>query len=43
MSRLRFALSPALAIGLTAGLTGCPLAIVGGLAAAGGAGYAANP
>lgn len=42
MSRLRFALSPALALGLTAGLTGCPLAIVGGLAAAGGAGYAAN-
>lgn len=42
MSRLRPALWPALAVGLTASLTGCPLAIVGGLAAAGGAGYAAN-
>jgi osmotically-inducible protein OsmY len=29
-------------LGLTAGLSGCPLAIVGGLGAAGGAGYAAN-
>jgi osmotically-inducible protein OsmY len=32
----------ALGLGLAAGLGGCPLAIVGGLGAAGGAGYAAN-
>jgi osmotically-inducible protein OsmY len=31
-----------LGFGLTAGLTGCPLAIIGGIAAAGGAGYTAN-
>ena len=31
-----------LGFGLAAGLSGCPLAIVGGLAAAGGTGYAAN-
>jgi osmotically-inducible protein OsmY len=31
-----------LGFGLTTGLTGCPLAIVGGVAAAGGAGYSAN-
>jgi osmotically-inducible protein OsmY len=31
-----------LGFGLTGSLCGCPLAIVGGIAAAGGAGYAAN-
>jgi len=31
-----------LAVGLTGSLSGCPLAIVGGVAAAGGAGYAAD-
>lgn len=42
MAILRFALWPMLGIGLTGSLCGCPLAIVGGLAAAGGAGYTAN-
>ena len=42
MSRFRFALWPALGLGLSGSLCGCPLAIVGGIAAAGGAGYAAN-
>ncbi len=42
MSVLRQALWLALAVGLSAALGGCPLAIVGGVAAAGGAGYAAN-
>jgi osmotically-inducible protein OsmY len=42
MSRCRLALWPALALGLTGSLCGCPLAIVGGIAAAGGAGYSAN-
>lgn len=42
MSTSRFALWLGLGLGLTAGLSGCPLAIVGGLGAAGGAGYAAN-
>jgi osmotically-inducible protein OsmY len=32
----------ALGLGVCTGLTGCPLAIVGGIAAAGGAGYEAN-
>jgi osmotically-inducible protein OsmY len=32
----------AVALGLCGGLCGCPLAIVGGIAGAGGAGYAAN-
>ncbi len=42
MSTLRLALWLALGVGLTGSLCGCPLAIVGGIAAAGGAGYAAN-
>lgn len=42
MSILRRALWLALAVGLSGVLSGCPLAIVGGVAAAGGAGYAAN-
>jgi osmotically-inducible protein OsmY len=42
MSNFRIVLRLALALGLTSALGGCPLAIVGGLAAAGGAGYAAN-
>jgi osmotically-inducible protein OsmY len=42
VSTLRAALWLALGLGLTGSLCGCPLAIVGGLAAAGGAGYAAN-
>jgi osmotically-inducible protein OsmY len=42
VSACRFALSLAVAAGLTASLSGCPLAIVGGLGAAGGVGYAAN-
>jgi osmotically-inducible protein OsmY len=42
VSTLRLALWPTLAFGLTGSLTGCPLAIVGGIAAAGGAGYEAN-
>ena len=42
MSNFRIVLRLALGLGLTSALGGCPLAIVGGLAAAGGAGYAAN-
>jgi osmotically-inducible protein OsmY len=42
VSILRHALWLALAIGLSTGLSDCPLAIVGGVAAAGGTGYAAN-
>jgi osmotically-inducible protein OsmY len=42
VSNLRHVLLLVLAVGLPTGLCGCPLAIVGGLAAAGGAGYAAN-
>ena len=39
---MRIGLRVLLGLGLTAELTGCPLAIVGGIAAAGGAGYTAN-
>lgn len=42
MSILRSGVWILLGLGLTAELTGCPLAIVGGIAAAGGAGYTAN-
>ena len=42
MSILRVGSWVLLGFGLTAELTGCPLAIVGGIAAAGGAGYTAN-
>ncbi len=42
MSNFRIVLRLALALGLSSALVGCPLAIVGGLFAAGGAGYAAN-
>jgi osmotically-inducible protein OsmY len=42
MSNIRIILRLALGLLLTSALGGCPLAIVGGLAAAGGAGYAAN-
>lgn len=42
MSILRLASWTALGLGLAGGLCGCPVAIVGGLAAAGGAGYAAD-
>jgi len=42
VSFVRVALWLALGFGLSAGLSGCPVAIVGGLAAAGGAGYAAD-
>ncbi len=42
MSILRIAAWLTLGLGLTTQLSGCPLAIVGGLAAAGGTGYAAN-
>jgi len=42
VSNFRIVLRLALGIGLASALGGCPLAIVGGLAAAGGAGYAAN-
>ncbi len=42
MSFLRVTLWLALGFGVCTGLTGCPLAIVGGIAAAGGAGYQAN-
>jgi osmotically-inducible protein OsmY len=42
MSNFRIVLRLALGLGLASALGGCPLAIVGGLAAAGGAGYAAN-
>jgi osmotically-inducible protein OsmY len=42
MSNFRIVLRLALGLGFTSALGGCPLAIVGGLAAAGGAGYAAN-
>lgn len=42
MSKLRFVFQLLLAGSLPIALGGCPLAIVGGLAAAGGAGYAAN-
>jgi osmotically-inducible protein OsmY len=42
VSRFLLALRLALVLGLSGSLCGCPLAIVGGLGAAGGAGYAAN-
>lgn len=42
MSSFRLLLWPVLGLGLAGSLCGCPLAIVGGLAAAGGAGYAAD-
>jgi osmotically-inducible protein OsmY len=42
MSNFRLALRLMVSFGLTFGLGGCPVAIVGGIAAAGGAGYAAN-
>ena len=42
MSIIRIAARLPLALALCGGLCGCPLAIVGGLAGAGGAGYAAN-
>ena len=42
MSSLRLLWWPVLGLGLTGSLSGCPLAIVGGIAAAGGAGYAAD-
>jgi osmotically-inducible protein OsmY len=42
MSRFRFASCVVLPLALPIVLGGCPVAIVGGLAAAGGAGYAAN-
>ena len=42
MSLSRAASRLALGLGLCGGLCGCPLAIVGGLAGAGGVGYAAN-
>jgi osmotically-inducible protein OsmY len=42
VSNFRFVLWFALSLGLTTALGGCALAIVGGLAAAGGAGYAAD-
>jgi osmotically-inducible protein OsmY len=42
VSTSRLALWLALGVGLTGSLCGCPLAIVGGIAAAGGAGYTAN-
>ena len=42
MSFLRDVLWLTLGLGLSTGLSGCPLAIVGGVAAAGGAGYEAN-
>jgi osmotically-inducible protein OsmY len=42
VSDLRIVLWLALGLGLTSALGGCALAIVGGLAAAGGAGYAAD-
>jgi len=42
MFRARFSLSLILILVLPVALCGCPLAIVGGLGAAGGAGYAAN-
>jgi len=42
VSTARLASWLALGLGLTGSLCGCPLAIVGGIAAAGGAGYTAN-
>jgi osmotically-inducible protein OsmY len=42
MSNLRAALWLAAGLGMSFSLCGCPVAIVGGLAAAGGTGYAAN-
>lgn len=42
MSKFRCILWLVAGLGLSLSLVGCPLAIVGGLAAAGGAGYAAN-
>ena len=42
VSVVRVALWLALGLGVCTGLSGCPLAIVGGIAAAGGAGYQAN-
>jgi osmotically-inducible protein OsmY len=42
MPNLRLFLWPVLSLGLAFSLGGCPLAIVGGIVAAGGAGYAAN-
>src|SRR5438067_6272542 len=42
MSELRAVLCLVIMLSLPVALCGCPVAIVGGLAAAGGAGYAAN-
>lgn len=42
MSELRTALAVVMVLALPVALCGCPVAIVGGLAAAGGTGYAAN-
>jgi osmotically-inducible protein OsmY len=42
MSKLRAVLSLVITLSLPIALCGCPVAIVGGLAAAGGTGYAAN-
>ena len=42
MSKFRFVLWLGTGFGLSLSLGGCPLAIVGGIAAAGGAGYTAN-
>jgi len=42
MSKLRAVLCFVTTLALPVGLCGCPVAIVGGLAAAGGAGYTAN-
>jgi osmotically-inducible protein OsmY len=42
MSELRAALAVVMILALPVALCGCPVAIVGGLAAAGGTGYAAN-
>src|SRR5205085_9967506 len=42
MSELRAGLCLVITLALPVALCGCPVAIVGGLAAAGGAGYAAN-
>jgi len=42
MSELRAVLCLVITLALPVALCGCPVAIVGGLAAAGGAGYAAN-
>ena len=42
MSKLHAVFSVAITLSLPVALCGCPVAIVGGLAAAGGAGYTAN-